>query len=159
MPHPGLITDDDFQAFLDRLAGSKTGSMTLTHAARLGGFTWPNFRHRIGGDPGWRDRFEQVWQERQQQLADRVDDRIDKLVMQDDPAPSTVALWAKRHNPAYRDKVEVSGPAGGAIPVETRTMNVDLAEVARIMREAGVIEPEPDRPVPRPELLPAPSDA
>lgn len=152
--HPGLIDEQTFAAFLAELVKGAT----LHKAALKAGWRWRVMQKRIMdmADEGWPELFQEAWQERQAKLEEKVDDRVEALVMKDDPAPSTVALWAKRFHPGYREKtqLEVSGPGGSPIPVAQRSMVIDAGEVLRILQEAGVADGSPELAA-GPALLPA----
>lgn len=155
--HPAFVDDTIFARFLAELAKGRTPYQ----AADLVGFKWTTIRNRIKdmADEGWPELFAEAWEERREHIERKVDSRVEALVMSDDPAPSTVALWAKRHHPGYREKtqVELSGPDGMPIPVAQKSMVIDLAEVARILRDAGVDLDGPAELVSGSRVLPAPS--
>lgn len=55
------------------------------------------------------------------------------------------AIWGKMmaaHHPDYRNRTEVSGPAGK--PIEIKNTDGRMADVLDILREVGVIGPEGD---------------
>lgn len=156
--HPATVTDQCLATFFERLEKGDTPYQ----ASLVVGWKWPTIKRRIEIDDTGelRQRFAEAWDTRRDAIERKVDDRVESLVMAEEPAPSTVALWAKRWHPGYREKtqVELSGPDGAPLQVESRSMTVDLAEVARIMRDAGVLEGEPRRDVPGPVVLSAHAD-
>lgn len=110
---------------------------TIEKAMNGSGHNSRTFYNWLKNRPAWKDRYAEARQVHAQVNADRVDSRVEELVMKDDPAPSTVALWAKRHNPAYREKLEVSGEGGG--PIKVMAQESPFSQLSKEDLEALVI--------------------
>lgn len=134
MPHPALIEPEDINRFLDAVRAGET----LVKAAAAANFSLSAIRNRIERDDQLSERYALARQEGAVAKASQVDTRVEELVYAENPAPSTVALWAKRYHPGYRDKVEVVGAYTGPQTAEKRAMVVDLREIATVLRESGI---------------------
>lgn len=132
--HPVLFRDSgDFDTFIAEI---ENGS-TLSKAAEAVGFKWVTVKRMIQSRDDLQERFAQAWDTRSQRIADQVDDRVEEIVYKDNPPPATVALWAKRHNPAYREKLEVSGEGGG--PIKVMAQESPFSQLSKEDLEALVI--------------------
>lgn len=134
-PHPALVREL-FDEIIDKISQGET----VTEAMRGTAHNAASFYRWVQSRPEWSQRFAEARQLGAQVNADKVDKRVEELVYQDQPAPGTVALWAKRHNPAYRDKLELDVSTNDARPFENMTAAELEALVAQI--EARV-QPQP----------------
>lgn len=65
-----------------------------------------------------------------------------------DPDPAAAQAWLKNRRPsdwAQAEKREISGPGGGPMQMQARTMHVEFVDTPN---------PTPDRPVPAPQYVP-----
>lgn len=127
MAHPALIDD-----FIEELMQGIREGKTL-HAILAGtGLTVDNFYRRLKHNPELQARYAEVRQEAVQTRADKADYKADQWVEDDDcPAPIKLA-WLKRHQPAFRDKMEISGTLERTDTLE----NATLDELRRMLSEA-----------------------
>lgn len=162
MAHPALIDREELDLFLESVANGDT----MTAASKKIGWSLTAIRNRIDRDPRLSERFAAARNVGTHKRADKVDERFDTWIDEQNASPAIRIVWAKRWNPAYREKVEVSGafvppPAKGE-----EDWTVNLENVLGIIAEAGVrmtLEPAreddgPSRDVPGPAVLPAPAD-
>lgn len=143
--HPVLFAESgDFDGFLDRIRQGDT----LSKAADYVGYKWVSVQRMIQQKPELQQRFVDAWNERSQAKADQADDRVEELVYKDNPPPAIVALWARRHNHLYREKVEFTGNGGGPIEVEAKASPFsqlsaeDLEALVRAARTKQIADAE-----------------
>lgn len=155
--HPALLDQGEVREYINLVRGGTARSKAARAVADCTARTIENRIEALGLTDTFLDALEDGRRER----ADLVDDRMDTWVDQEECSPTLRIAWAKRWNPAYRDKVEHTGDGGGPIRVDQRTMVVDMVEVLGILREAGVTSGDPGlaESVAGPPVLPPPPDA
>ena len=162
MAHPALIEKQELDLFLDAVRAGDT----MTVAAKKAGWSLNALRNRIDRDPDLSERFAEARGVGTHARADLVDEKFDAWVDEEKASPAIRIVWAKRWNPGYREKVEVTGAFVPPAQKDEDDWTVNLENVLGIIAEAGVkmtLEPAkeengPSRDVPGAALLPAPPD-
>lgn len=97
-----------------------------------------SFRSRAQTDEEFGQAFAAAKNEGAAERAELVDKRFDEWVLEQDCAPALRIVWAKRWNPAYRERqqLEVSGPGGAPIELEGKRVT-SLAEVFEFAQAIG----------------------
>ena len=127
MAHPALIDD-----FIDELMQGIREGKTL-HAILSGtGLTVDNFYRRLKSNPDLQHRYAQVRQEAAQTRADKADFKADQWIEDEACSPQIRLAWLKRHQPAFRDKMEITGVLEHSETLE----NATLDELRRMLAEA-----------------------
>lgn len=145
LQHPGLIEDEDVKTFL---AAIKAGD-TYSAAATKAGWSLSAMMHRMA-HPRWADKFAKAKQVGAVARADKVDQRFDRWVDEDNAPAATRIAWAKRWHPAYRDRVEITGAYGGPIEVSQAERDLDLLPTAEL--ERMLLEMRSRHQLPQPQV-------
>ena len=133
MPHPALVDD-----FIDELLEQVRAGKTVTAALRGTGLGPNLFYQRLKTNPDLSRRYAEALQTRAGVKADKVDDLMWEVANGETPPSAVLIAVAKRWNPAYRDKLEITpGPEAGSL--ETAS----LEELRRMLAEAKG-EPQPE---------------
>lgn len=148
------MTPELAAAFLE----SHAAGDSLELAARKVGMERSTFTHARTGlvsrDPDFAEQLAAAKAAYLESKHRQVDEKVEEWAMDKDAAPIMRIFWAKRWNPAYREKhqLEVTGQDGGPITIEDRSAS--LADVARVLEAVGALA-ELSRGPARPALPPA----
>lgn len=92
-------------------------------AARELGFTASAFRR---ANP---ERHAECLATSRESRAGVVDERMELWALADDAPPAILLAWARRWNPAYTNRVALTGAGGGAVSVSVEDAREKLAQV------------------------------